>query len=213
MGALRVTRKDLEKYAPALFPFHGRRKSRPTIQAMSALPAAPEAPQPAAPLETDLMRALEDISFALASDVATEDVLTMILETICRGLSLDSALLARISPEGESLVGWLALGERAAQLKAGFRVSLVDLFDPLSAAVRDQVELVVANVGLDQRLDARFQGRSLPGSLAFLPVVVRGVLVGCLYVEREAGRPIGDAEVGHLRLLRNQLVMALRQAG
>jgi HD-like signal output (HDOD) protein len=213
MGALRVTRKDLEKYAPALFPFHGKRRSRPTIQAMSALPAAPEVPPPAPQSEMDLVRALEDISFALASDVATEDVLTMVLETLCRGLSLDSALLARISPEGESLVGWLALGERAAQLKAGFRVSLVDLVDPLSAAVRDQSELVVGNALLDERLEGRFQGGPRPGSLAFLPVVVRGILVGGLYVERTAGRPIGEGDLGHLRLLRNQVVMALRQAG
>jgi HD-like signal output (HDOD) protein len=211
MGALRVTRKDLERYAPALFPFHGRRKSRPTIQAIAALPAAPEVPPPAR-VEIDLVRALEDISFALASDVATEDVLTMILETLCRGLSLDSALLARISPEGESLVGWLALGERATALKAAFRVSLVDLVDPLSAAVRDQVELVISNAGMDERLEARFQGGARPGALAFLPVVVRGILVGGLYVERDAGGPIVDGELGQLRLLRNQVVMALRQA-
>jgi HD-like signal output (HDOD) protein len=242
MSALRVTRKDLERYAPALFPHDARRKSRPVLQALPAQPppdspqqtapktpspgaaAAPEAPEPQAEphpprpeqrrekarSDAELMRELEDISFALTTDVALDDVLSMILETVCRAIPADGALLASIPAAGDALTGRLALGERAALLRGSFRVSLLAATDPLSEAARDQQELVVPSVKDDARLTDGSLGLPLPASLVFLPIVIRGTLVGGLYVERLAA-PFGAADLGPLRLLRNQASMALRQ--
>jgi HD-like signal output (HDOD) protein len=228
MSALRVTRKDLERYAPALFPHDARRKSRPGILAITAQPppagnqtaretAAPR-PEPQVPhpeqrrgrADAELVRELEDISFALTTDVALEDVLSMILETVCRALPADGALLASIPAASDALTVRLALGERASLLRSAFRVSLLAASDPVSEAARDQLDLLVPSAKDDGRLSEASLGLPLPASLVFLPVVVRGALVGALYVER-LGAPFGAVDLGPLRLLRNQAAMALRQ--
>jgi GAF domain-containing protein len=91
-------------------------------------------------------------------------------------------------------------------------VTLLAATDPLSEAARDQVEVVVPSVKDDARLSVASLGLPLPASLVFLPVVIRGTLVGALYVERLAGLPFTAADLGPLRLLRNQASMALRMA-
>jgi GAF domain-containing protein len=168
-------------------------------------------PEPQRP-EGELVRELEDISFALTTDVAVDDVLSMILETICRAVPADSALLAAIPAASDALTGRLALGQRAAELRASFRVTLLAATDPLSEAARDQLEVLVPSVEDDARLSEASMGLALPASLVFLPVVLRGTLVGALYVERLGGQPFSAADLGPLRLLRNQAAMALRLA-
>jgi eukaryotic-like serine/threonine-protein kinase len=234
MVALRVTRQDLEKYAPALFPHDGRRRSRPGLPALPGQPArgalpsqqegrpVPRTPQslpgaegaeaahpgPARP-EAELVRELEDISIALTSDVPVDDVLTMILETLCRAVPATSAALTLVSPAGDALQGKLAMGERAELLRTTLRISLLDSESPVAEAARDQVELVVEKAEGDGRLSSL--GIPVPASLAFLPIVIKGILSGALFVERTSGRAFGARDLGPLRLLRNQASMALRQ--
>jgi HD-like signal output (HDOD) protein len=137
-------------------------------------------------------------------------VLLMVLEAMQRGAGFDRVVFGLVSPDRRSIQGRLAIGPRSEPLKELFRVTLGLSGGPLGTALSRQQEIVLcADWELrpeETDLLRKFGARTL----GVLPIVVQGVLVGCLYYDRVSASepPAPDVEAG-LRRLRDRAALVL----
>ncbi|MBL8334294.1 MAG: GAF domain-containing protein, partial [Rubrivivax sp.] len=155
-------------------------------------------------------------------DYKLNDVLRMVLETMHRALGLQRIVFCLRDPKTETLTGRLALGEGGAAACKPFTIPLrdrpgspVDLF---AAVCRKGADLVIADAtrdGMAARLPAWYVNGVNAPSFLLLPLQMKQAPFGLIYAD--AARPGAlapeEKELVLLRALRNQVVMAFRQAG
>jgi HD-like signal output (HDOD) protein len=118
--------------------------------------------------------------------------LMMVLETVCRGTGFERAAFCLLTPERTHIQARLGLGEEIDALLEGFHFPMSGPGNPVHLALTLRQDLFV-----DRRRDGRFEHTELvralkPRAFALLPVVVDGVGIGCLYLDRRAASGTGD---------------------
>jgi HD-like signal output (HDOD) protein len=111
-------------------------------------------------------------------------MLLMALEAVLRTRGFDRVLFALVSPDRGELVGRVALGPDAEALVDRFRFPLGVKGGPLGTAIARRQELSISSAW-ELRPDEEAWLSSLGALVAgAVPVLVRDVLVGCLYFDR-----------------------------
>ena len=177
------------------------------------------APAASADAATSLLaQGIQDVTAALMDDhLSLNDVLRMVLETMFRALGFRQVVLCLKDPRSGILQGRLGLGQDAAQACKRFQV------DPNEA---HNLFAVVCQKGLDTLIhdahDATVQ-HNLPAwyrqsiqarSLVLLPLHHKGSTFGLIYADHTQanGLTLDEKSLALLKTLRNQAVMAFRQA-
>lgn len=166
-----------------------------------------------------LATGIQDITNALVDteQFQLNDVLRMILETMLRAMGLRQALICLREGNTPWLTGRLGLGPEAAAATRRFKVGLQEPHNLFT---------VVCNKGLDTLIhDASTPSvhKSLPlwyrqhlnaATFVLLPLQLKGVCIGLLYADKSEPNSIAldDKSLALLKTLRNQALMALRQA-
>lgn len=165
-----------------------------------------------------LAAGIQDISNAMVDDFKLPDVLRMILETMYRALALDRVLFCMRDAKTETLVGRFGLGAGVEAHVKGFRVPLKavqpDLFALVSNKGADTLISDAAEARIAQRLPSWYrQGLNAPTFL-LLPLQLKGAPLGLIYADKtQPGTlTLDEKELSLLRTLRNQAVMAFKQA-
>jgi HD-like signal output (HDOD) protein len=190
----------------------------------SALPAArvADAPPAGPPLDagatagmppTQLFQQLtSEVDHMLETRAGSDlhAVLLMVLEAVQRGGSFDRVLFALVTPDKQYVQGRLAIGSSSEPLRDLFSFPLSMRGGPIGIALARQQELVLrADWELrpeESALLAHFGARLI----GVLPLIVSGVLVGCLYFDRLSSVGSLTPEVeGGLRKLRDRAVSVL----
>lgn len=175
------------------------------------------------PADREVLSAgIHDITQAMASDnCPLAEVLRMVLDVMHRGMGFQRVLLALKDPRGAALVGRVGLGLRVDEACRVFRVELsrgnatpTDLFQAICQKGADTV-ITDANVpSIAQRLPTWYQRHLGAPAFLLLPMSLKGAPFGLIYgdVGDQGSWSVDERELALVRTLRNQAVMAFRQA-
>lgn len=163
-----------------------------------------------------LVQGVQDTTAALAEGMEPADVLRMALETMYRAMGMRRVLLCLRDNGGQVLSGRWGLGVGVTAMSRAFRVDLPsnDLF---AAVCNKALDTLITDLSVPQvvgRLPVWYaQQTDKPIAFLVLPLVVRGQPVGLIYADWAVEPPeSGSREMALLKTLRNQVLMALRQA-
>lgn len=137
-------------------------------------------------------------------------VLLMVLEAVQRGGNFDRVLFALVTPDKQHVQGRLAIGSRSEPLRDLFSFPLSLRGGPIGVALARQQELVLRGDWELRPEEATLLAHFGARLIGVLPLIVSGVLVGCLYFDRisSVGTLTPEVEVG-LRKLRDHAVSVL----
>jgi len=169
---------------------------------------------------TDLLVAgVQDITETLASEsFKLNDVLRMVMETMFRALAFRRVIFCLRDPRTDTLTGRFGLGLDADTVAKAFKVPLDSGKGDLFAAIcQKSADTLLADTTLGD-MAARLPGwyRTAAGAptLLLLPMSMNKKPFGLLYADKAMPNSIvlTEKELSLLRTLRNQAVMAFRQA-
>jgi eukaryotic-like serine/threonine-protein kinase len=167
----------------------------------------------------DVMAAgIADITNSMVESFKLNEVLRMILETMFRALGFRRVVFCLRDPKSGMLTGRFGLGDDAAGVAAQFKVPLqggTDLFVAVCAKGADTLisDATIGNIAA--RLPAWYRGGVNAPAFLLLPLMLKGAPFALIYADKAepGGIELGEKELALLRTLRNQAVMAFRQAG
>ena len=165
-----------------------------------------------------LAAGIQDITNSMVEDFRLNEVLRMILETMFRALGFRRVVFCLRDPKTETLTGRFGLGEGVEAAKAAFKVPLRQGSDDLFAAVcakgADTLISDAAAAGIAARLPTWFRAPVAGQAFLLLPLRLKGATFALIYADKAEPNAItvGEKELSLLRTLRNQAVMAFRQA-
>lgn len=177
-----------------------------------------QTPSPAQSSEL-LAAGIQDITDAMVSDFQLNAVLRMILETIYRALGVRRVIFGLRDARGQVLSGRLGVGADVERLAPLLRVELNAQPPNLLAAVCVKgVDTLIQDAeagNVAARLPSWLRGELKAQSFLLLPLTLKGAPFGLIYADhaRAGGIVVDDKSLSLLRTLRNQAVMAFRQAG
>ena len=176
------------------------------------------APPDAAQASELLAAGIQEITDAMVDSAQLNAVLRMILETIYRALGLRRVIFCLRDARGQTLTGRLGVGDDVERLAPLLRVDLTHQPPDLLAAVclkgADTLIQDARAANISARLPAWFKGELQAQSFLLLPLMLKGAPLGLIYADHaQAGAvQLDDKQLSLLRTLRNQAVMAFRQA-
>ena len=180
-------------------------------------------PRDAAHVTEVLTAGIADITHSLASgEFKLNEVLRTVLDTMQRALGLQRVVFCLRDPKTDTLTGRLALGAGGMAACKPFAIALrerpgapVDLFAAVCRKGADTVISDTTRGGMASRLPAWYlHGVNAP-SFLLLPLMMRNAPFGLIYADAATPGALApqEKELALLRALRNQVVMAFRQAG
>jgi HD-like signal output (HDOD) protein len=165
-----------------------------------------------------LAAGIADITNSMVESFRLNEVLRMILETMYRALGFRRVVFCLRDPKTDTLTGRFGLGESADAVARQFKVSLkggMDLFAAVCSKGADTLITDATVASIAARLPAWYtRGVNAPAFL-LLPLTLKGAPFALIYADKSepGGIALGEKELSLLRTLRNQAVMAFRQAG
>ena len=193
----------------------------------SALPRAAaglaSAPSGVNPAVTDMLAAgIQDITDTMAGDsFRLNEVLRMVLETMYRALGFQRMVFCLRDASSGRLNGRFGLGDQAAALSPHFQVllrwpagQLPDLFGAVCLKGSDTQIADSRQPAITQRLPDWYRQHINAPSFLLLPMMMKGAPFAMIYADQAqpGALVVGERELALLRTLRNQAVVAFRQA-
>jgi HD-like signal output (HDOD) protein len=162
---------------------------------------------------------IQDITNAMVEDFKLNEVLRMILETMLRSLCFQRVLFCLRDPKTDTIVARFGLGAGVEAIVPHFRVAMKvkdgsDLFAAVCLKGADTLITNAAAPSIAARLPAWFNRHVGAPAFLLLPLAIKGSPFALIYADmaHAGGIDLGEKELSLLRTLRNQAVMAFRQA-
>ena len=164
-----------------------------------------------------LAAGIQDITNTMVEDFKLNDVLRMILETMFRALGFRRIVFCLRDAKTDALTGRFGLGEGAEAVAANFKVSLKAGGDLFTAVCVKGADTLIADATVAQiagRLPAWYREHVNAPAFLLLPMQMKGAPFALIYADKAVpgGIELGEKELSLLRTLRNQAVMAFKQA-
>lgn len=181
-----------------------------------AEPAAPAAAQRQA--EAVLAAGIQDISNSLLEEFSLNDMLRIILETMYRAMGFEHVLLCIRDARSNRMVARFGFGPRIAETIKRFQFDMADTGNIFSVSLARGADMLISDAN-DPKIAERLPRWHREGlgakTFAVFPLVLRSQAVAMIYADApKAGDiVITDNELGLLRTLRNQAVLAIKQGG
>ena len=177
----------------------------------------PAASDPAVQASELLTTGIQDVTQALVDSVPLNDVLRMVLETMYRALGFRRVLLCLRDSSGQHMVGRMGLGEDATEVARRFKIPLQGASDLFALVCTKNVDTLISDASapnVAQRLPAWFREQVKAPSFLLLPLQLKGAPLGLIYADSATVGAIAlnDQQLSLLKTLRNQAMMAFRQA-
>lgn len=166
-----------------------------------------------------LSAGIQDISNTLVEEFKLNDVLRIILETMYRAMGFKRVLLCVRNARNNTMNGRFGFGPGATELAKQVQFSLAAQPDNVfNVATAKGVDILISDVddpGISTRVPDWYRKSVHSRTFVLLPLTIKGKPVAMIYADKE--RPgeieISEQELALLRTLRNQAVLAIKQAG
>ena len=164
-----------------------------------------------------LAAGIQDITNTMVEDFKLNDVLRMILETMFRALGFRRIVFCLRDAKTDTLTGRFGLGEGVEGVSAKFKVPLKvggDLFTAVCVKGADTLITDATVAQIAARLPAWYRESVNAPAFLLLPMQMKGAPFALIYADKAVpgGIELGEKELSLLRTLRNQAVMAFKQA-
>ena len=187
----------------------------PVTPALRAAVAA----QPAAAMARSAMLSagIADITATLAGHYALNDALRIILETMYRSMGFTRVILCTLDQGTRSLKARFGFGDDAERIvRKGFYVPLDAARDVFSVALSKAADICIEDCNAGQvknHVPAWYRAAVQAAGFILFPVVINKKPLALIYADSSDGRVLRFApdELGLLKTLRNQAVLAIRQ--
>ena len=160
-----------------------------------------------------VINGIQDITNALLENCSVNEILSMILETIFRGLGFTRVLLCIVDRRNGQMVSRHGLGRDADRIINQFRFPLNTVDDLFGEAIRGKEHLVFPKTGLSAaNLPKWFTDILSPRIFILLPIVVNGACPAAIYCDlEEKSQQLSAKQFNYLNTLRKQAALALKQ--
>ncbi len=175
--------------------------------------------QRAADPQAVLSAGIQDISNSLVEDFRLNDVLRIILETMYRAMGFKRVLLCVRDARSNAMCGRFGFGPEVGELAKQLRFSLSAQPDNVfNVATARGVDVLISDVDdpkIAARVPAWYRRSVAARTFVLFPLTIKGRPVAMIYADKDrAGElRISEQELAMLRTLRNQAVLAIKQAG
>lgn len=190
----------------------------PLMQGIDALDALENNDGVAANAQQVLSAGIRDVTETLTSDFALNDVLQMVLETMYRGMGFSRTLIFIRDTRLGAMRARFGFGAEIERIMPECSFPLAFAPDVFHVALDKGVDIVIENThaaNIIQRIPQWHRQVTSANSFLLLPVMLKNHAVGLLYAdsERAEGIKISAEQLGLLRTLRSQAVLAFKHSG
>ena len=164
-----------------------------------------------------LTAGIQDISNTLVDGFQLNDILRIILETMYRAMGFKRVILGIKDARGNAMQGRFGFGPEANELARKFRFSLSPAQDVFYVATAKGVDLMISDIDdpkIAPRIPSWYRKAVSAKTFILFPLNIKGNPVALIYADRDGANEIQvpEKELSLLRTLRNQAVLAIKQA-
>lgn len=167
--------------------------------------------------ESVLTAGIQDISNSLVDDFSLNDILRIILETMYRAIGFKRVLLCLKDVRSGMMSGRFGFGPDTAEIVKAFKFPLAYAPNVFHLASAKGADILIADID-DSKIAAKIPDwyrKSVPArTFVLLPLNIKGVPVAMIYcdMDKPGSIVISERELQLLKTLRNQAVLAIKQA-
>jgi len=190
----------------------------PLMQEIGALDAQEDkvAAQPNA--QQMLSAGIRDVTEALTSEFALNDVLQMVLESMYRGMGFSRTMIFIRDPKVNAMRARFGFGVDVDRIIPQCSFPLAFAPDAFHVSLEKGVDIVIENTqapNIAQRIPDWHRRVISARSFLLLPVMLKTNAIGLLYADSDLadGIKIDAEQLGLLRTLRGQVVLAFKHCG
>jgi eukaryotic-like serine/threonine-protein kinase len=175
-----------------------------------------------APSDTDIedrhqlmMDAIQEITNVMLDDFTLDTVLTMIMETVYRGIGFDQVLIFLRNPKTKTMHPRFGLGRNSEELLKDFSFPVQETSgDFFNVALAEGSDLYIENIDtpdINQRKPIWFRGLIFSPSFALYPIMINKKSVGLIYIAHiSVNHHLDRNQLSALKTLRNQAALAIK---
>lgn len=157
---------------------------------------------------------IRDVTEALTSDFALNDVLRMVLETMHRGFGFARTMIFIRDARGGTMRARFGFGAEVERVIPQCFFPIAFAPDVFHVALEKCVDIVIEDSQADnivQRIPEWLRRVIDPKSFLLLPIALKSTSIGLLYADSDrAGIKLDAEQLGSLRTLRSQVVLAFK---
>jgi serine/threonine protein kinase len=190
---------------------HAALVERPVLPESNGADGAPKN------VEAILTAGIQDISNSLVEDFSLNDVLRIILETMFRAKGFRRVILCIKDARANTMQGRFGFGPDATEIAKKFKFPLSFTPDIFHAAMSKGVDILISDIN-DPKIAARvpewYRKAVGAGTFVVFPLTIKTNPVAMIYADMEQAGSIviPEKELSLFRTLRNQAVLAIKQA-
>jgi transcriptional regulator with GAF, ATPase, and Fis domain len=190
----------------------------PLMQGVDALDALENNDAAGVNAQQVLSAGIRDVTETLTADFALNDVLQMVLETMYRGMGFSRTMIFIRDSRLNTLRARFGFGVDIERIlpQCSFPVAFAP--DVFHVALEKGADIVIENTqaaNIIQRIPQWHREIMNAKSFLLLPVMLKNQAVGLLYADSDKaeGIKISAEQLGLLRTLRSQIVLAFKHSG
>jgi eukaryotic-like serine/threonine-protein kinase len=162
-----------------------------------------------------LVNGIAEITDSLLGDSNLNDILTMVLETIYRGMGFNRVLFAIHIPKNKQVLARFGLGKGIDEIIPNFRYKTDDSNDVFVSTVKTGKEYIILDVNSDEykdKIPAWVRKLTMPTTVVLYPLIVNKRCLGLIYADNDdSNTKISMEALGFFKTLRNQASLAIQQ--
>ena len=162
-----------------------------------------------------LVNGIAEITGSLIGEVDLNNVLTMVLETIYRGMGFTRVLFAIHNVKNKQVIARFGLGKGIDEIVPEFRYSINDNDDIFVSTIKTGKEYIVLDVNSEEyksRIPEWLRKLTLPTTVVLYPLIINKRCLGLIYADNDdADIKISMEALGFFKTLRNQATLAIQQ--
>ncbi len=162
-----------------------------------------------------LVNGIAEITNSLLGDIDLNDILTMVLETIYRGMGFNRVLFAMHNAKNKQVLARFGLGKGIDEIIPKFRYKIDNSNDVFVSTIKTGKEYIVLDVNSDEykdKIPSWIRELTMPKTVVLYPLIVNKRCLGLIYADNDdSGTQISMEGLGFFKTLRNQASLAIQQ--
>jgi serine/threonine protein kinase len=166
--------------------------------------------------EAILGAGIQDVTASLVSEFNLNDVLSMVLETMYRGIGFNRAIILIRDNKQNAMVARFGFGAGVETVIPRFRFSLPFVADVFHLSIDKGLDIAIEDIhapNIADKIPAWYRASINAPCFILLPVMLKDKAIALFYADmlQARGLKVSQQQLSLLRTLRNQAVLAIKQ--